>query len=229
MSILRVYDPSECDAAGVPLDWERCRLCRPTRELVGDWPSCGMCGGHGALKAAALAAKLARLGRVAATETGRVWVPAQDPLKPRCESCSHPMSEGTWEHMRVPVAVAPAVMKASVARATQALRGGDEPNPEATTHYSPCDEGCRHGGPLRCNTPSDLTAEWDTHLLAADSDVLRSIVGAGVTVEASWCSVDVRTLGWPHDLRTEKLAVLCLRCFAAKTAESKPSGEGTHA
>jgi hypothetical protein len=32
--------------------------------------------------------------------------------------------------------------------------------------------------------------------------------------EASWRQVDVRTLGWPHDLRENKLAVLCLRCLA---------------
>jgi hypothetical protein len=33
----------------------------------------------------------------------------------------------------------------------------------------------------------------------------------------------VRALGWPHDLRPEKLAVLCLRCFAERTL-AHPTG-----
>lgn len=66
---LRIYDPGECDSAGVPLAWERCRTCKGTGivdEGAGDVNPpgapeviegpCVACGGHGSLRAAALAA-----------------------------------------------------------------------------------------------------------------------------------------------------------------------------
>jgi hypothetical protein len=36
---------------------------------------------------------------------------------------------------------------------------------------------------------------------------------------ASWRPVDVRCLSWPHDLRPESLAVLCLRCWAGRASQ----------
>lgn len=83
MSVLRVYDPAECDGRGVPLDWERCRTCEGEGRGLWRWPrphevaraggkimdplsrlrteaerraakTCPTCGGHGSLKAAAL-------------------------------------------------------------------------------------------------------------------------------------------------------------------------------
>lgn len=57
MSVLRVYDPSECDEHGVPLDWEHCRRCGGDGGLTAYAADggCPRCGGHGSLKAAALA------------------------------------------------------------------------------------------------------------------------------------------------------------------------------
>jgi hypothetical protein len=78
-------------------------------------------------------------------------------------------------------------------------------------HYSPCDEGCRHAGPGR---------EWFEVAVGDDPwAVTEDVSQVALTYprEASWRPVDVRVLGWPHDLRPEKLAVLCLRCFAEWT------------
>lgn len=50
-----------CDEHGVPLDWERCRVCRGSQVIHTDKPGltsprpCPRCGGHGSLHAAALA------------------------------------------------------------------------------------------------------------------------------------------------------------------------------
>lgn len=62
MSILRIYDPSECDDEGKPLDWERCRKCKGDKMVwsntpgaVGSGVKCDRCDGHGSLRAAALA------------------------------------------------------------------------------------------------------------------------------------------------------------------------------
>lgn len=214
MSVLRVYDPPECDAVGVPLDWERCRTCDGTGRRLPPGPAvrmvdkgfglvvtepivvperpCARCDGHGSLKAAALAAR---------------WIEAKC-----CEDCGHPMSEGTWqwrfasdEHR----GLVPNDARNLELAATW-IRNGEEPR-QLRTHYSPCDEGCRHGGPMRLlrdhaepvplPDQEPITPEW------------VSIMGPA---EASWRSVDVRTLGWPHDLRPDKLRVLCLRCWAAR-------------
>jgi hypothetical protein len=67
-SALRIYDPAECSDDGKPLDWDRCRNCGGEGRK-GLWragsivrvedgvasATCAVCGGHGSLKAAALA------------------------------------------------------------------------------------------------------------------------------------------------------------------------------
>lgn len=240
MSILRVYDPSECDAAGVPLDWERCR-CQSF--AMTDDVSCQFCLDQGSLKAAALDHELRwqRSEHIYAQLHGEVL--REVAFMGRCTSCSHPMSEGTWEdHSRVPHAGVLAgdegLRRTWVRWAFEELRAGREPTrlddslPQSdgrVVHYSPCDEACTHGGPIRWK------ATWadEPHTWMPEGPLEAVPTGKGVangtTIEASWRPIDIRTLGWPHDLRPEKLAVLCLRCFAAKSTESKPSGEGTHA
>lgn len=112
----------------------------------------------------------------------------------------------------------------TLAAAFDLLREGTDPadfGDGNCTHYSPCDEGCRHGGPGRWTNGGAMG--WG---LLADSDGypdVREAVRDRLTPEAAWRPVDVRTLGWPHDLRFEKLAVLCLRCWAARM------GDGVHA
>lgn len=200
LPILRVYDPAECDAAGVPLDWERCRHCggpgswrvAPTE----DYETCHVCEGHGSLKAAALAVLR---GRTSGLVVGDV-----PPV--RCEGCAHPMSEGTWDWRQ-----RPANPVVEIGQAWEMLSTGREPvsGQVLSVHYSPCDEGCRHGGPGR------------GRVLAPGGAYLAEVTNAAGEAarhgfEASWRSVDVRTLGWAHDLRPEKLAVLCLRCYAER-------------
>lgn len=276
MSILRIYDPIDCDEAGVPLDWERCRECDGLRtvdhvEPTGDWiTQCGRCAGHGSLKAAALAEMTTRYPRTGDTILldGRVWSVAMTRCKPlttsagglsvegrydrgwatlrigteerevavpdlpaqpaRCEDCGHPMSEGTWEGCGDGIRGEdlPTLGVGFLRTALMDLRRGDEPL-VAPVHYSPCGEGCRHGLPARWaeldelvpGASRDIAEEaWDDVPGSTDPtgrDEVRDLLSAG-PIEASWRQVDVRTLGWPHDLRPEKLAVLCLRCWAAK-------------
>ena len=210
-SILRIYDPPECDERGVPLDWERCRLCEGTgagRMRVeqhepgryrsvrspDDTDVCGRCDGHGSLKAAALAGLKTSV---------RAWDGVHSTF--RCEGCGHPMSEGTWQGMY------PGWSRDVILRqAEYELRQGREPTFAGgdPVYFSRCDERCKHGGPGRVYVGLDRI-DWRPW---GPGEPLV----AGPTHEASWRQVDVRTLGWPHDLRPEKLAVLCLRCWAAR-------------
>lgn len=229
MSVLHVYDPAECDpATGVPLGWERCRTCEgsgakrdvPQAGRYGPG-SCSACGGHGSLKAAALAFQRER--QIDAEFTRVYRNPANDALTEqqreemvstvvRCEGCGHPASDGTWTwrdaeaERRFGTLVPERVKNSRVA--LDVLREGREPGlPEV--HYSRCDEGCRHDGPARMR--KDGGHAW--HPLARGE---RAEIAGGMIQEASWRPVDVRTLGWPHDLRPEKLVVLCLRCYAER-------------
>lgn len=111
MSVQRVYDPPECDANGVPLDWECCRTCGGAGEVqYSTTPNidprdprcetredpCGVCGGFGSLKAAALAMYWDDCGEDR-SECGCHAGECEIAQTVRCEDCSHPMSEGTWE------------------------------------------------------------------------------------------------------------------------------------
>jgi hypothetical protein len=219
----RIYDPAECDEHGVPLDWTRCRTCGG-RGSTWDGESfsedaggrledpCAACGGHGSLRAAALDAISDGSGVL--------------PQVHRCEDCGHPMSEGTWE------GPAAALLGDSDFTAEEAVREWldmaawkREPVGQRVrhniTHWSPCDEGCRHQGALRVHGRNRPGEEW-----VRESDqwalTVAQLIGPTTPdrepwqVEASWRQVDVRTLGWPHDLRPERLAVLCLRCWAER-------------
>lgn len=207
--ILRWYDPKECDADGVPLNWGSCRACGGSgriplvdeaRHDTYGHADCEVCGGHGSLKAACK-----RIYRV-----------------PRCGDCGHPggpMSEGIWEDGTWPQR---GDGPGTHAWAWEHLRRGNEPPRNLSddtlehrtfaVHYSPCDGGCKHGGPWRWRTTATPPDEWR---YIAESPYPH-IGNETASVEASWRSVDVRYLGWPHDLRPERLAILCLRCWAAR-------------
>lgn len=253
MSVLRVYDPAECDEHGKPLDWDRCRTCGgccgartvfwPDEEAcdaecalppghagphedetLGTWSEddllttprapCPTCGGHGSLKAAALAA-LSPGGPLARNENHPLvnFAGAPGGIVTRCEGCGHPMSDGTWSRDRPPVFSS---WDGILAVSAEDIKVGREPDwhgrwaavGEFPVHWSPCDSACRHAGPMRWS---------DGRMVPLGAGADAALIGAsrrdGI-VEASWRQVDVRTLGWPHDLRPEKLAVLCLRCCA---------------
>lgn len=263
-TVLRVYDPTECDERGVPLDWERCRACAGTgcaraREFgridTGDGPvyltppdaaaaladPCGTCGGHGSLKAAVLAGLEERLRRdwrerrfrereargetfdgdalpgdkVAALDQIQSHAVAMNRHRSeddaafviRCEGCWHPMGEGTWDGVpeRYPASQLAVILDGAL---TDLCDGFEPASTTTAVYFSPCDEECQHDGPVRAWT--DLDKRWRQ---IADPATVADFRGWGA-VEAAWRQVDVRTLGWPHDLRPEKLAVLCLRCWA---------------
>ncbi len=257
MSILRVYDPAECDARGVPLDWERCRNCAGGTqrrhcgggalyrdgEKVGDVGAgpmvCQTCGGHGSLKAAALAGVEARI-------RADLGGPSFAFGRHRCEGCSHPMSDGTWEYPPHPGIGAKLPRMGSLMPGLpdegpftpeewrsvwlqvgeEWLLSGAEPHDSVGVHWSPCDKGCRHGEPLRFKNTQPDDGTWGYGAPTApgvqEGDTAGTLAARvedpRVAVEASWRVVDVRTLGWPHDLRVAKLAVLCLRCWAGRTS-----------
>lgn len=229
-TILRIYDPVECDANGVPLDYERCRACCGVGMVFER--TCDVCDGHGSLKAAALAyltttcgAREESVGAVCnrrphddrwhgEIRDGETWAgwgggepnpQRQEPA--RCDGCGHPMNEGTWEHGHL--------WQHAFDGPLRWLRGefsDDAEPPGPSVHWSPCDEGCRHGGPMRVGDPP---SPYDPY---ADTLTAGRAVAAWPRrrAEASWRPVDVRPLGWPHDLRPERLAVLCLRCLAER-------------
>lgn len=121
--LLRIYEPAECDAHGVPLGWDRCRACGGPDAVGG----CDDCAGHGSLRVAVLAT----LSEAHANSYARTfgWSEPDPPFVLRCQGCGHPTSEGA--------------------------------------------------------------------------------------------QVDVRCLGWPHDLRPERLVVLCLRCWAERGVDAR--------
>lgn len=251
--VLRIYDPAECDPHGVPLDWESCRACEGRGRAMDAQPigrlgmmeavevSCPRCGGHGSLKAAALAAKAVlpltcgcgsrRAGEGARGGYGcpHCSEPFGDPssdVRHRCEDCGHPMSDGTWaanQHLRgwEPWTGDTTLFDPErTAERRFVLSDPDfiyAPHPfPAPVHFSRCDEGCRHGGPARVTFDSgnqQVMTLQDARIGELVGNVPTNVVSYG----ASWRPVDVRTRGWPHDLSPEKLAVLCLRCHAART------------
>lgn len=121
------------------------------------------------------------------------------------------MSDGTWEDLPDPAdpETWPATLREALVYERQGLG----------VHYSACDELCEHGGPWRARCGNTAEGEWDTRIPVGAGARPGQVMGPGVhEVEASWRPVDVRTLSWPHDLRPEQLALLCLRCWAARGA-----------
>lgn len=244
MNPLRVFTPNECDSAGIPLDWDRCRQCLGTGvdDARTDLPEglraqCLECDGHGSLKTAALAFLRRRQWGIVdwshkheRTEADVVAGYAQTNTT-RCEDCAHPMSDGAWDWVSTKAEYRFAQLSVNREKnlnlAFTALREGREPGlPEA--FYSSCDERCRHSGALRFH-PTDGSQPWvsdvERNPLAMPSngtetagDVVARVDGP---VEASWRPVNVRCLSWAHDLRPEQIAVLCLRCFAARSLTSR--------
>jgi hypothetical protein len=222
--VLSVVDPVACDEHGVPLDWERCRCLHEIPGGMGSLADalqqrdevCPTCGGHGSLKAAALA-ELIGVGQDDAT-----W---------RCEVCKHPMGDGCWAP-RPPGELAETI-QGRFKVAAYALKHGREPNAgawpmsESPVHWSACDTECDHGGPLR--------ARRDDGCIWLPVDDFRAL-NCGYDVQASWRPVDLRVgmrakragmdvIGAspvvlrPFDLTAENLAVLCLRCWAGRGQE----------
>lgn len=226
MDIFRYYKISECDERGFPLDWERCRKCFGSGILDGPDQghggiptaiNCDRCDGHGSLKAASLfeagdQRQVHRHPGATAYKPRSEW--PGSPFRVRCEDCGHPMSEGTWEH--VGVEGWERVKDDCPLIPLRDPMTGSRMGPGFAVHYSPCDEGCRHGGPFRCKREEGEPWTFAPHpeRLAAD----RRLIEVFFRVEASWRPVDVRTLDRPCMLEPEFLAVLCLRCWVERGA-----------
>jgi len=229
MTVLRFYARDEWDSGS----WENCSTCDGSGRTIGSVPgvpfavcqvyeNCPACDRHGSLRAAALAGRIASRMTQHADEFARHWKDGN--ILVHCEDCQHPQSEGTWEPAKTWTLQETTDTKLRVA-ATY-LRAGKEPGDgeswpmsQQPVHYSRCDEKCNHGGPGRvqpadrAGLPEDVACGWNIHRAEDWPDDNYS---QPMTVEASWRSVDVRRLSWPHDLRRSQLAVLCLRCRAAR-------------
>lgn len=216
-TILRQYDPIlECDALGVPLNWDRCRSCNGTGRAVpraaaratdaGEKP-CGVCRSFGCLQAAALAAFSQGIEPAAGA------LP-RAPAITRCEECQHPSGPGIWTPPP-PSATSDATIGAALAE----LQAGREPT-RRVVHLSRCDVACVHQGPAQHRTCSSVSAPPAPRPLTFS--VERPTAGAWAqhaTVDAVWRPVAVWPLGPPNDVRPGKVAVLCLRCVAARRSE----------
>lgn len=237
--VLRFYAPHECDEHGVPLGWECCRTCGGSGEAkevltpavdrrdpafeVKYWSACPDCDSWGSLREAALAEKMC--GPEWAVRAG--GGDAEDTV-PRCESCSHPMSEGTWEGEDHGDDFKRDLLRESASGGRRvAERNG-------IVHFSPCDEGCTHGGPVQVQVegshwerigPMEGELRSVRDLLAEERDS-RSVRALWRPVEVRRGMVAKRGFGEafdpsnvvhvrPWDLRPENLAVLCLRCWAS--------------
>lgn len=127
----------------------------------------------------------------------------------RCEGCGHPLSDGAWVGSR-PLHIAEGFDFLLLDRVVEGLRHGvDERRLGERVHYSPCDEGCTHGGPGR-SQPSDqagIGEQCGWNLYADLRDSPRQYVSVGgcvpALVEASW-------RGESADPNS------CLRCWAAR-------------
>ncbi len=147
----------------------------------------------------------------------------------RCQDCQHPwdgksLEDGWWE----PTGDGEWDRRTWNQFALDSLSAGREPSADEffarehkariaawqfSVHYSPCGEGCRHPhAPGRVRLPGQ--GWWNP---VAELHHVGALREAGAEIEASWRHVDVRLLGWPHDLRRSKLALLCTRCLAARS------------
>lgn len=197
MSLLRFYPPAERDESGVPLDWWICRAC--DGEGRAKYPDRGLCTEcRGCRSARELI--LSRDVRVNAETnvTTTLHGPRDERDVLRCETCSHPMDPGLWS---------PTVPEAKQAAMTLvALKAlvADEALPDgASTHYSPCDVQCTHGG--RTFAKGGKFGELPEARRYTDPELRFS----------AFREIDARTLREPHDLRPANVAVLCLSCYAA--------------
>ncbi len=81
-------------------------------------------------------------------------------------------------------------------------------------HWSPCDERCTHGGPIRTSDGQQLSApSAGEGVTVIDWLVARGSLVLGTIVEAEWRVLTVHHLnGVKHDCRWWNLVSLCQRC-----------------
>ncbi len=81
--------------------------------------------------------------------------------------------------------------------------------PGVAGEWSPCDEHCTHGGPMRLLT----TDGWEPFAATSPREAITTAGWVGAPIEAQWRILTVHHLnGVKHDLRWWNLAALCQRC-----------------
>lgn len=205
LSVFREYEPRECGADGYPWMWHQCQTCMGegagpylegwTEEEMTDFACpCAHCLGAHSVK------ELVR------AEAGY-----------RCVRCGHPYrpGAGTWG-------------------TSEGYPQGSEPPPSGLLFnmeqdpdirevarqmkirpplWSPCDERCTHGGPVRQVWPNGAKAsrpDGSTDPYGSAGEMVREGYNG---IEAAWRILTVHHLNErKHDLRWWNLASLCQRC-----------------
>jgi hypothetical protein len=221
---LRVYDPAECDAQGVPLDWAGGLKAKVLAHLLNERGRDDhethvepVYSDHASLARATCSCDWESDVMDDDDARDAAWTHSEHDPHPahgvaRCEGCGHPMSDGTWTEPADGWGddLTRAALLAKPYSGERGLHGTAERR--GRVHWSPCDEGCRHAGPFRRLDWTGLGEHDEPRIVVTDQGDVQVLVTAELRPEASWRQVDVRTLGWAHDLRPERLAVLCLRC-----------------
>lgn len=127
----------------------------------------------------------------------------------RCIRCGHPYRVGQESLWSEPAE--PETMQEAAALALFDAEPTDEPRVrrERPVHYSPCDERCTHGGPVRYRYPASA---WRT-LTKPDPERVAVRAGSPLEVQAAWRVLTVHHFnGDKADCRWWNLGALCQRC-----------------
>lgn len=134
----------------------------------------------------------------------------------RCVRCGHPFTVGKSGVMEGPHAESRA-FAAELGMTQEQLDYAFEDHVEMIseadiakaprTNWSPCDEQCTHGGPVRTRSPG---AEW---IEVDGTNAVDDLVTSGMEVQAAWRILTVHHLNWNKaDLRWWNLIPTCQRC-----------------
>jgi hypothetical protein len=188
LSVFRVYEPDDAGEDGYPLVWHR----NQDGQL------------DGAIETL-LASEATRRGL---NFTSGVKHLIRAEAGHRCVRCGHPFmvgESGEWQGRPRPEAESTESLLDHAAELIAEKRG---------ILWSPCDEQCTHGGPIRWRAPGDPSwtteAEAGVHVARGGLEKLRD---AGAEIQAPWRILTVHHLNEVKlDLRWWNLASLCQRC-----------------
>jgi hypothetical protein len=184
--VFRVYEPDECGPEGYPRQWSHLSGAPEEHDLLNE-ADMVLPGG---------------LKDVVRALCGY-----------RCARCGHPYRKGQEQFW-----AEPAVPESMVETAALALFDAepvDEPRVKRASpvHWSPCDERCTHGGPVRARRRSPQAFPWRVWEATHPSWRAGELVAGGEEVQAAWRVLTVHHLtGVKHDCRWWNLCPLCQRC-----------------
>lgn len=201
LTVYREYEPAECGHDGYPLVWHKNGGALRSPQRDSGLPS-------GALDTAIHAALDAGATHLDFTSGVKHLVRAE--AGHRCVRCGHLWivgESGSWG-VAPGAEPPPAGLLALMADDADCAVRQEQNRPPL---WSPCDERCEHGGPLRCLVDGQVA--W----LDAESPATKPPRAYGLddrtVIQAAWRILTVHHInGRKHDLRWFNLAALCQRC-----------------